>query len=74
VPITLQGTVGGFSAEFVRKLPEVERAMIAHGLEPTDFIISKNNSASSNVGLDNIFRIARSLGENPAALFGSAPK
>jgi hypothetical protein len=48
VPITLQGTVGGFSAEFMRKLPEVERAMTAHGLDPSDFIISKDNSASSN--------------------------
>jgi hypothetical protein len=48
VPITLQGTVGGFSAEFMRRLPEVERAMTAHGLEPADFIISKDNSASSN--------------------------
>jgi hypothetical protein len=48
VPITLQGTAGGFSAEFIRKLPEIERAMIAHGLEPSDFIISKDNSASSN--------------------------
>jgi hypothetical protein len=48
VPITLQGTAGGFSAEFVRKLPEVERAMAAHGLDPADFIISKDNAASSN--------------------------
>ena len=49
MPITLQGTAGGFSAEFVRRLPEVERAMAAHGLEAADFIISKENAASSNV-------------------------
>jgi hypothetical protein len=48
VPITLQGTAGGFSAEFKHKLPELERAMAAHGLSPDDFIISKDNSASSN--------------------------
>jgi hypothetical protein len=48
VPITLQGTAGGFSAEFLRRLPELERAMVAHGLEPGDFIISKDNAASSN--------------------------
>jgi hypothetical protein len=48
VPITLQGTAGGFSTEFMGKLPELERAMAAHGLEPGDFIISKDNAASSN--------------------------
>ncbi|MHB8268055.1 hypothetical protein [Bradyrhizobium sp.] len=48
MPITLQGTAGGFSAEFMRKLPELERAMVAHGLEAGDFIISKDNAASSN--------------------------
>ena len=40
--IILQSTVGGFSAEFVRRLPAVERAMIAHGLEPSQFVISKD--------------------------------
>jgi hypothetical protein len=48
VPITLQGTVGGFSAEFMEKLPQVEQAMTAHGLDPNDFIISKDNAASAN--------------------------
>jgi hypothetical protein len=48
VPITLQGTAGGFSAEFMAKLPEIEQAMIAHGLNLDDFIISKDNAASSN--------------------------
>jgi hypothetical protein len=33
----------------MRKLPAVERAMIAHGLEPSDFVISKDRSASTSV-------------------------
>jgi hypothetical protein len=44
VPVTLQSTVGGFSAEFMRKLPRVEQAMIAHGLEPSEFVISKDRA------------------------------
>ena len=40
--ITLQSTAGGFSPEFMRKLPAVEQAMIAHGLEPSQFVISKD--------------------------------
>src|ERR1700733_14383671 len=48
VPITLQGTAGGFSAEFMKRLPRVEQAMAAHGLDPADFILSKDNAASSN--------------------------
>jgi hypothetical protein len=43
--ITLQSTVGGFSPEFMRKLPQVEQAMIAHGLEPAQFVISKDRAA-----------------------------
>jgi hypothetical protein len=42
VAITLQSTVGGFSPEFMRRLPQVEQAMIAHGLEPASFVISKD--------------------------------
>jgi hypothetical protein len=42
VAITLQSTVGGFSAEFMRKLPDLEQAMVAHGLEPSQFVISKD--------------------------------
>jgi hypothetical protein len=33
VSIILQSTVVGFSAEFIRRLPELEQAMVAHGLE-----------------------------------------
>ena len=47
--ITLQSTIGGFSAEFMRKLPAVERAMVAHGLEPSGFVISKDRAASASV-------------------------
>jgi hypothetical protein len=49
VPITLQGTAGGFSAEFIRQLPHLEQAMAAHGLDPSSFIISKDNAASANM-------------------------
>ena len=42
MPITLQSTVGGFTAEFIRKLPDLEQAMVAHGLEPSQFVISKD--------------------------------
>jgi hypothetical protein len=42
VAITLQSTVGGFSSEFMRRLPELEQAMVAHGLEPSQFVISKD--------------------------------
>ena len=47
--ITLQSTVGGFSAAFMRKLPAVERAMIAHGLEPSQFVISKDRATPPSV-------------------------
>ena len=48
MPITLQGTAGDFSAEFKRKLPGLEQAMVARGLDPADFIISKDSAASAN--------------------------
>jgi hypothetical protein len=44
VSIILQSTVGGFSFEFMRKLPQLEQAMIAHGLEPSQFVISKDRA------------------------------
>jgi hypothetical protein len=50
VGITLQSTIaGGFSAEFMRKLPAVEQAMIAHGLEPGNFVISKDRATPPSV-------------------------
>jgi hypothetical protein len=45
VAITLQSTVGGFSAEFMRRLPLLEQAMVARGLEPSEFVISKDRAA-----------------------------
>jgi hypothetical protein len=45
----LQSTVGGFSAEFMRKLPRLEQVMIAHGLEPSDFVISKDRATPAAV-------------------------
>jgi hypothetical protein len=49
MPITLQSTVGGFSAEFMHKLPDLEQAMIAHGLEPSEFVISKDRATPPSV-------------------------
>jgi hypothetical protein len=49
VSITLQSTVGGFSAEFMRKLPLVEQGMIARGLEPSQFVISKDRATPPTV-------------------------
>jgi hypothetical protein len=43
--ITLQSTVGGFSPEFMRKLPELENAMLAHGLDPAEFVFSKDRAS-----------------------------
>lgn len=43
--ITLQSTVGGFSPEFMRRLPKLEQAMLAHGLEPSEFVISKDRAS-----------------------------
>src|SRR5258706_8994450 len=47
--ITLQSTVGGFSAAFMRRLPALEEAMVAHGLEPSQFVISKDGATPATV-------------------------
>ncbi len=47
--IILQSTVGGFSPEFMRKLPLVEKAMREHGLEPSEFVISKDRATPPTV-------------------------
>jgi hypothetical protein len=44
--IILQSTVS-FSAEFMHELPRLEQAMIAHGLEPSKFVISKDYATPS---------------------------
>jgi hypothetical protein len=46
VSIILQSTVGGFSGAFMRNLPLVERAMREHGLEPSQFVISKDSAST----------------------------
>lgn len=43
MPITLQSTVS-FSGEFMHQLPTLEQTMIAHGLEPSGFVISKDRA------------------------------
>jgi len=45
MPIMLQSTVGGFSPDFMRRLPSLEKAMVAQGLEPSTFVISKDRAA-----------------------------
>ena len=47
--IILQSTVGGFSAQFMRKLPLVEQAMREHGLEPSEFVISKDYASTATI-------------------------
>lgn len=47
--IILQSTVGGFEAQFIRKLPLVEQAMREHGLEPSEFVISKDYASTATV-------------------------
>jgi hypothetical protein len=49
VSIILQSTVGGFSAQFMRKLPLVEQAMRQHGLDPADFVISKDYASTATI-------------------------
>jgi hypothetical protein len=48
MPIILQSTIG-FSAEFIQKLPAIEQTMIAHGLDPSSFVISKDRATPSSV-------------------------
>jgi hypothetical protein len=47
MPITLQSTVGGFSSEFMQRLPDLEKAMVAQGLEPSEFVISKDIASTA---------------------------
>jgi hypothetical protein len=48
VQIKLQSSVGAFDATFMQKLPLVEEAMTAHGLDPSGFVISKDASLFTN--------------------------
>ena len=47
--ITLQSTVGGFSDEFMRKLPKLEQIMIANGLDPAEFVFSKDRATPATI-------------------------
>ncbi|KRQ14263.1 hypothetical protein [Bradyrhizobium manausense] len=49
--IILQSTAGGFSAQFMRKLPLVEQAMRDHGLDPAEFVISKDYASTATIPL-----------------------
>jgi hypothetical protein len=49
VSIILQSTVVGFSAEFIRRLPELKQAMVARGLELSQFVISKDRATPATV-------------------------
>ena len=53
--ITLQSTVGGFTPEFMRKLPRLEQAMIANGLDPAEFVISKDRATPPTVPFVGLF-------------------
>lgn len=53
--IKLQSTVGEFTPEFMRKLPLVEADMRAHGLDPSEFVISKDRGAPPAFALTNPF-------------------
>jgi hypothetical protein len=55
MPITLQSTVGGFSPGFTRRLPGLEKAMVAQGLEPSTFVISKDRAAPPAFPLQPFF-------------------
>jgi hypothetical protein len=46
--IKLQSSAGDFDDSFLKRLPEVEEAMGAHGLDPAQFVIAKDHSLSTN--------------------------
>jgi len=48
MPIRLQSTVGPFDESFLEKIPKVEKAMLAHRLDPSLFVISKDQSTIGN--------------------------
>lgn len=59
--IILQSTVGGFSAQFMRKLPQVEQAMREHGLEPSEFVISKDYASTATIPIMGPFFFSYSV-------------
>jgi hypothetical protein len=61
VSIILQSTVGGFSAQFMRKLPLVEQAMREHGLDPAGFVISKDYASTATIPIMGPFFFSYSV-------------
>ena len=49
--IKLQSSCGDFSPAFLKRLPALEKAMIEHGLEPSDFVIAKDASPAPRLPL-----------------------
>jgi hypothetical protein len=46
--LTLQSSVGSFDADFLKRIPLLEQAMIAQGLDPAAFVIAKDRSLFTN--------------------------
>lgn len=46
--IKLQSSIGAFEPEFEERIAVIEQEMIARGLDPSAFVISKDFSASSH--------------------------
>ncbi|HEY6259583.1 MAG TPA: hypothetical protein VIY51_27725 [Xanthobacteraceae bacterium] len=46
--IKLQSSVDAFDESFMEKLPRLEEAMVAHGLDPAQFVIAKDASLFTN--------------------------
>ena len=42
--IKLQSSVGDFSPDFVKALPALEKAMTDHGVDPSNFVIAKDQA------------------------------
>jgi hypothetical protein len=48
VHIKLQSSVDAFDESFMQMLPQVEQAMLSHGLDPAGFVIAKDASLFTN--------------------------
>ena len=48
MPVILQGTVD-FGSDFLAQLPALEALMLAQGLEPSAFVISKDRATAATV-------------------------
>ena len=70
--IILQSTVGGFSAQFMHKLPLLEQAMRDRGLEPGEFVISKDHASTSTIPIMEpfFFNYCVSFGEEEFTVTG----